>query len=239
MAWGDYDNDGDLDILLTGAGVAKVYRNDGPPPNTPPNPPSSLAAVRNGGNVTFSWTGATDDHTPVTGLCYNLRVGTSLSGDLKVPGMALPTGFRKVPRLGNAQERTSWTIALPPGPYDWSVQAIDASFLGSAFAAATVSVEDSPWAPSSFELGPAMPNPFTTGVSLSYNLPQASRVRLAIFDTQGRCVRVLVSGLKEAGRQLVRWDGRDGFGRQQRNGVYLARLTAGGNAWTRKLILAR
>ena len=34
MAWGDYDNDGDLDILLTGdhgsgGRVAKVYRNDG------------------------------------------------------------------------------------------------------------------------------------------------------------------------------------------------------------------
>lgn len=27
--WGDYDNDGDLDILLTGSGVAKIYRNNG------------------------------------------------------------------------------------------------------------------------------------------------------------------------------------------------------------------
>jgi len=27
-AWGDYDNDGDLDILLTGMNVCKVYRND-------------------------------------------------------------------------------------------------------------------------------------------------------------------------------------------------------------------
>jgi hypothetical protein len=26
--WGDYDNDGDLDILLTGNGISKIYRND-------------------------------------------------------------------------------------------------------------------------------------------------------------------------------------------------------------------
>ncbi len=33
MAWGDYDNDGDLDILLTGDTgteiISRVYRNDG------------------------------------------------------------------------------------------------------------------------------------------------------------------------------------------------------------------
>src|SRR4030042_1320748 len=28
-AWGDYDNDGDLDILLTGGGISKIYRNNG------------------------------------------------------------------------------------------------------------------------------------------------------------------------------------------------------------------
>ena len=33
IAWGDYDNDGDLDILLTGStstgGISKIYRNNG------------------------------------------------------------------------------------------------------------------------------------------------------------------------------------------------------------------
>jgi len=27
-SWGDYDNDGDLDILLSGAWITKIYRND-------------------------------------------------------------------------------------------------------------------------------------------------------------------------------------------------------------------
>jgi hypothetical protein len=64
-------------------------------------------------------------------------------------------------------------------------------------------------------------------------------VRLTIYNTQGRCIHVLANGLKEAGREMVRRHGRDGFGRQHRNAVYLARMTAGGNTWTRKLILAR
>ena len=35
---------------------------------------------------------------------------------------------RRIPALGNAQENLSWTIALPPGTYFWSVQAVDTAF---------------------------------------------------------------------------------------------------------------
>ncbi|HET9326086.1 MAG TPA: FG-GAP-like repeat-containing protein [Candidatus Eisenbacteria bacterium] len=239
-AWGDFDNDGDLDLLTAGNGPTRVYRNDGVPPNAPPNPPGNLSAVRNGGSVTFSWAPTGDDRTPPLGVSYNLRVGTTPGGDQIVPSMAGASGYRRVVQLGNAQQRFSWTVlALPPGPYYWSVQAIDGGFLGSSFATSTVAVEDAGAMPTAAELGPAIPNPFSTESSLSFALPLRCHVEVAVFDLMGRRVRVLERGDRPAGRHRLQWDGRDESGVAQGNGVYLVRMTAADRTFTRKLALAR
>jgi hypothetical protein len=44
------------------------------------------------------------------------------------------TGYRRVVQIGNGQQRTSWTLTVPPALYYWSVQAVDGCFAGSAFA---------------------------------------------------------------------------------------------------------
>ena len=82
--WGDYDNDGDLDILLTGNTgtyhdnyISKIYRNDSNILNLPPSIPYNLKAAVNGNNVTFSWDKSTDKETLQNGLTYNLIIGTS------------------------------------------------------------------------------------------------------------------------------------------------------------------
>ena len=141
-AWGDYDNDGDLDILLTGntgsGYVSSVYQSDGAPANTPPAAPGDLSASVVGAQVTFSWTASTDAQTPSPGLSYNLRVGTTPGGSQIVSPLSdAATGYRRVVQLGNAQERTSWTVTVPlvADPYYWSVQAVDGAWAGSAFAA--------------------------------------------------------------------------------------------------------
>ena len=153
--------------------------------------------------------------------------------------MAAASGYRRVPRLGNAQQRTSWTLAVPPGPYSWSVQAIDGAFQGSTFATSTVAVDGTQELPTTFELDPPVPNPFASEVTLSFALPRSGPVEIAVFDLAGRQLRVLERGPRPAGRHRIGWDGRDDSGTRLKNGIYLVRMTAAGNNWTRKLVLTR
>ena len=141
VGWGDYDNDGDLDLLLTGLGstgmVSRIFRSDGAAPNTPPETPDGLSTSIAGDRMTLSWTASADAQTPASGLSYNLRIGTTQGGGEIMPAMSdAATGYRRVVRLGNAQERTTWTVTTPPasGICYWTVQAVDGAWSGSAFA---------------------------------------------------------------------------------------------------------
>jgi hypothetical protein len=143
IRWADYDADGDLDLALIGSGsgpaysVCEVFRSSGIfPVNLPPSPPSGLTAAPASGDVILSWNASTDAETPSLGLSYNIRVGTVSGGNNIVSGMALPSGVRLLPRLGNAQKNLSRRLkSLPAGTYYWSVQAIDGGYRGSAWAA--------------------------------------------------------------------------------------------------------
>jgi hypothetical protein len=143
-SWGDYDNDGDLDVALTGYAapfwdlyVTRIYRNECAVANTPPSAPSGLTATSRANEVTLAWNPATDDQTPSQGLTYNLRVSTTPGGvDIISPMAAVDTGWRRVVQAGGAQHGTTAVLnGLPAGSYYWSVQAIDSALAGSRFAA--------------------------------------------------------------------------------------------------------
>lgn len=138
--WGDYDNDGDLDLLLAGdkgyeERITVLYRNDVANTNTAPTLPLNLTLNHKGETTILEWDGATDAQTIPWGLTYNLRVGTAPKTGNIVSPMADDNGFRRIVQAGIINNNCSWTLkGLAPGTYYWSVQAIDTTLHGSAFA---------------------------------------------------------------------------------------------------------
>ena len=138
VAWGDFNSDGKLDVLLNGyttARLSRVYRNQTAKWNTEPSAPGNLYYSPGPTHITLAWDKATDSQTPVAALTYNIRVGTTSGGSEVISPLSRSNGVRLVPQDGNVGERTTYTIVgLPVGTYYWSVQAVDTSFAGSAFA---------------------------------------------------------------------------------------------------------
>ena len=139
--FGDYDGDDDLDVIISGKdangnNITRVYSNTRGLKNDEPLAPTGLSIALEGpGAVTFSWDATTDEETSSGGLSYNLRIGTSPGAGDVMTAASLENGVTLVPRMGNVNQNTSWTVnSLDDGKYFWSVQAVDAGFMGSPFA---------------------------------------------------------------------------------------------------------
>lgn len=89
--------------------------------------------------------------------------------------------------------------------------------------------------PVSAELLSAYPNPFNASTVISFNLPSAGNVKLAVYDIAGREAASLVTGYLSLGKQSVVWDAQG-----QASGVYFLKLTVDGKcAAVEKLVLMK
>jgi len=84
-----------------------------------------------------------------------------------------------------------------------------------------------------------VPNPFNPSTTISYELDEAARVQLQVFDISGRLVRNVFQGGEGAGRHSKVWLGRDQQGRTVAAGVYFYRVQADGEIETRRMLLAK
>jgi hypothetical protein len=121
--------------------------------------------------------------------------------------------------------------SVPPGSTPWY-----RLVLGSLSGVTTIAGPVRASLPGSRSLRLDPPIVSDRGVEFRYDAgAKATRVRLAIYDGRGRCVRVLEDAVHGPGEQRVTWNAMDQAGRAAARGVYFAELKAGGQAMSRRL----
>jgi len=96
-----------------------------------------------------------------------------------------------------------------------------------------------PGGPAELALAAPWPNPSTGSFEVSFTLPAAASIRLALCDLQGREVGLLAEGPLPAGRHFRVWNGRASGTGSLRAGVYFLRLEAAGTFRVRRIALTR
>ena len=166
--------------------------------------------------------------------------------------------YRNVPSLNGAENSSS------PQQYEfmdyqvtnnttywyqlWNVD-IDGTHHMLQTISTTVVLEDNPLTrnndqlPQHFALYPNFPNPFNPITYIHFDIAETSqpfvKVKLEIFDMNGRKIRSLVDQFMEAGSYTIMWNGRDASGKPVASGQYFYRLSAGPFTTTKRLLLMK
>ena len=85
----------------------------------------------------------------------------------------------------------------------------------------------------------AAPNPFNPATTVSFKLGQAQRVRISVYDLDGRRVARLADREFPTGTSTVDWTGRADSGRSLASGTYLILVDSPGHQVTTKVTLLK
>ncbi len=81
------------------------------------------------------------------------------------------------------------------------------------------------------------PNPFNPHTRIEYQLLDAMKVELSVYDLSGRLVQKVVDDDKLAGNHVAFWEGTDYQSRHVASGIYFYQLKTKQEVLTRKMIL--
>ncbi len=107
------------------------------------------------------------------------------------------------------------------------------------FTTGTVTGAEEPDLPAFTRLHPVHPNPFNPKTEIRFELSEAGRAALRVYDIAGRRLRTLADKHFEAGTQLESWNGLDDNGRALPSGVYFIRLETRLGVESRKAVLVQ
>ena len=134
-----------------------------------------------------------------------------LSGFGGGTGIVFASGF-----LASASDSAFSLILTTPSGY--SVQLPSAS-------TALSTIDEMNINPLAFSLNQNYPNPFNPSTTISFDVHEASRVSLSVYDLNGRLVKNLMSGNLGAGTYNIDWNGKNTKGLSMAGGVYFYSIT--------------
>ena len=83
------------------------------------------------------------------------------------------------------------------------------------------------------------PNPFNPETSISFDIKEAGKVSLDIYNVKGQKVKTLLNDHREAGTHNIVWNGTDDNNRSVSSGIYFYKMKNGKFSSTKKMILMK
>jgi hypothetical protein len=292
-AWGDYDNDGDLDLVVISMGGGynqvsenRLYRNDGAAGFVEVGHGTELADqgqthyagafgdVDNDGDLDLYISAGPTLIAPSLGggmdLLFENLIGNKnnwlefrltgvqsnrsaigarircVSGahKLQIREVQGGNGYNSMSPLtqhfgfGKDTVVDSVIIRWPSGKVDRLLRVAVNQILDIT-EGSTTGIASKIVMPQTMSLQGNYPNPFNPQTTIHFSLPRLETVTLKVLDLLGREVRTLVENRLLSGHQQVRWDGRDNSRRAVATGVYLCQLSVDGTVITHQMTLLK
>jgi len=192
---------------------------------------NSFSATRQAHGIELVWT----TESEIDNLGFNLFRSDSDSGPwIQINGALIPGA-------GRSSEPIDYIFFDNRVENDriYCYQLEDLSATGLRQVHGPVAVDAGTFIPADYLLEQNYPNPFNPQTTLSYGLPEQSRVILDIFNLRGERVARLIDAEQTAGMHTVLWKAENDSGTPVSSGVYFYSLRANKYHAVGKMVLTR
>lgn len=200
-----------------------------------PGSDAVLSATADQTNYYFTWR--------LTNFCYAyvevLNKSNQVLQQLESGGYFYAGKYTRT--VAKSSVPNAWLLRVRTLPYqndtynpeyrqNWGERKLNIAYMAEDGTDKPTSVNTSDGVPEHFRLQANFPNPFNPSTTIKFDLPEATKVCLVVYDMLGKEIAVLVDGLLEAGYHSVVWNAP---GTGLSSGVYFTKLTVTDGSSTR------
>jgi len=221
ISWGDFNNDGFLDLYLNNNGTQnRLFKSN----------------AGNSNKWIVLWLQGVQSNRSAIGARVTIKTGT-LTQIREVQGGSGGKGQNSLPvefGLGSASTIDSLIIRWPSG----TVQTFTGVSVNQYYTAIEgqnlVGITNNTTKPEHFRLEQNYPNPFNPKTTIEYYVEKSENISLKIFNASGKEVVTLFEGKQNKGNHSIVFDGS-----KFSSGVYFYRLESEAKSETKKMLLIK